>query len=58
MFLVILQSCAVLKNDIIWMVLSLRTVLERLVLKNYVECTSRGLKRTSGARVMNIFEEH
>ena len=30
----------------------LRSVLERLVLKKYAECTSQRLKRTSGARVM------
>ena len=34
---------------------SLGSVLERLVLKNYEECTSRCLKRTSGARVMICF---
>ena len=30
-------------------------MLERLVLKNGVECTSQRLKRMSGARVMTIF---
>ena len=30
-------------------------MLERLVLKNAVECTSQRLKWTSGARVMTIF---
>ena len=41
-----------LKNDRIWMVLSLGSMLEVLVLKKYAECTSRRLKRTSGARLM------
>ena len=31
------------------------SVLELLVLKNAVDCTSQRLKRTSGARVMTIF---
>ena len=31
-------------------------MLERLVLKNGVECTSQRLKWTSGARVMFIFQ--
>ena len=52
---VIPQIFAVLKNDVIWMVLSLRSVLERLVLKKYAECTSQRLKPTSGARVMILF---
>ena len=30
-------------------------MLERLLLKNSVDCTSQHLKWTSGARVMNIF---
>ena len=30
-------------------------MLERLVLKNALDCTSQRLKRTSGARVMTIF---
>ena len=30
-------------------------MLERLVLKNAVECTSQRLKRTSGARVLTVF---
>ena len=34
--------------------LSIGSVLERLVLKNAAECTSQRLKRTSGARVMNL----
>ena len=29
-----------------------------LSLKNAVECTSQRLKRTSGARVMIVFDEH
>ena len=51
---VIFKGFARVKNDVIWMVLSLRSVLERLVLKKYAECTSQRLKRTSGARVMNL----
>ena len=35
--------------------LSLGTMLDSLVLKNAVECTSQRLKWTSGARVMTIF---
>ena len=54
---VLLKSFAVLKNNVIGMVLSLRSVLERLVLKNYAECTSQRLKPTSGARVMIVFDE-
>ena len=34
---------------------SIRSMLEHLVLKNAMECTSQRLKRTSGARVMIIF---
>ena len=46
------------KNDRIWMVLSLGGMLEVLVLKKYAECTSRRLKRTSGARLMIfVFQE-
>ena len=52
---VILKSFAVLKNDVIWMVLSLRSVLELLVLKKYAERTSQRLTPTSGARVMFLF---
>ena len=38
--------------------LSIRSMLERLVLKNVVERTSQRLKWTSGARVMNfVFNE-
>ena len=56
---VILKSFAVLKNNVIWMVLSLRSVLERSVLKNDAECTSQRLKPTSGARVVILFfDEH
>ena len=35
--------------------LSIKSMLERLVLKNSVECASQRLKWTSGARVMTIF---
>ena len=52
---VIFKGFAREKNDVIWMVLSLRSVLERLVLQKYAECTSRHVKRTSGARVMFFF---
>ena len=41
-----------LQNCLICLVLSLGSMLERLVLKNGVECTSQRLKWTSGARVM------
>ena len=59
MFGLFKKGFAVLKNDVIWMVLSLRSVLERLVLKKYAECISQRLKRTSGARVMIfVFDEH
>ena len=34
----------------------MKSMLERLVLTNAVECTSQRLKWTSGARVMTIFE--
>ena len=44
-----------LQNLIICLDLSLGSMLERLVLKNAVECTSQRLKWTSGARVMIIF---
>ena len=47
------------QNTCIWLDLSIRSVLERLVLKKYAECTSQRLKRTSGARVMIfVFDEH
>ena len=52
------QICLIVsgwQNSLIWSVLSLRSMLERLVLKKYVECTSQRLKWTSGARVMTIF---
>ena len=39
----------------VWVDLSIGSVLERLVLKNAAECTSQGLKWTSGPRVMIIF---
>ena len=45
-----LKSFAVLKNNVIGMILSLSSVLERSVLKNYAECTNQRLKPTSGAR--------
>ena len=40
------------QNCLICLVLSLGSMLGRLVLKKYVECTSRRVKWTSGARVM------
>ena len=43
------------QNTSIWSVLSLKSMLERLVLKKYVECTSQRLKWRSGARDMTIF---
>ena len=43
------------QNLFIWVDLSIKSMLERLVLKNGVECTSQRLKWTSGARVMTIF---
>ena len=55
---VTLKGFARVKNDRIWMVLSLRSMLELLVLKKYAECTSRHVKRTSGARAANfVFNE-
>ena len=58
-FVIFKDFARVNKNDVIWMVLSLRSVLERLVLKKYAECISQRLKRTSGARVMiSVFGEH
>ena len=44
-----------LQNLFIWLDLSLGSMLERLVLKNAVECTSQHLKWTSGVRVMTKF---
>ena len=44
-----------LQNCLIWLVLSIGSMLVLLVLKNAVECTSQRLKWTSGARVMIIF---
>ena len=41
-----------LQHSFICLDLSLGTILDGLVLKNAVECTSQRLKRTSGARVM------
>ena len=47
------------QNTCIWLDLSIRSMLELLVLKKYAECTSQRLKRTSGARVMIfVFDEH
>ena len=40
------------RNTVNWLDLSLRSMLELLVLKKYAECTSQRFKRTSGARVM------
>ena len=46
------------QNMVICLDLSLGSMLEVLVLKNAVECTSQRLKWTSGARVMNfVFNE-
>ena len=47
------------QNTVNWLDLSLRSMLELLVLKKYAECTSQRLKRTSGAGVMIfVFDEH
>ena len=43
------------QNTFIWLDLSIGSMLDFLVLKNAVECTSQRLKWTSGARVMIIF---
>ena len=51
-FLVILKGFAVVKNDLICMVLRFKSELELLVLKNLRKCTSQRIKRPSGARVM------
>ena len=40
------------QKNFIWVDLSLGSVLDSLVLKNNAECTSRRVKRTSGARDM------
>ena len=40
------------QNWSIWMDLSIKSMLERLVLKNAADCTSQRVKRTSGARVI------
>ena len=45
-----------LQNWLICLVLSIGSMLVFLVLKNAVECTSQRLKRTSGARVMILFD--
>ena len=42
------------QNILIWLDLSLGSMLELLVLKKYAECTSRHVKWTSGARDMTI----
>ena len=44
------------QNSFIWAVLSIKGMLELLVLKKCVECTSQHLKWTSGARVVVIFD--
>ena len=41
-------------NTIIWLDLSIRSMLGLLVLKEYAECTSQHVKRTSGARDLTI----
>ena len=43
-----------LQNTFIWLDLSIGSMLELLVLKNAVECTSQRLKWTSRARVLTI----
>ena len=48
----VFQDLANIKNNLIFFVLSLMSMLDVLVLKNAAECTSQHLKRTSGARVM------
>ena len=50
--LFVFQDLANIKNSCIFVVLSLMSMLDVLVLKNAAECTSQRLKRTSGARVM------
>ena len=50
-----LEGFAGVKNDRIWMVLFLKSMLELLVLKKYAECTSRHVKRTSGTRVAILY---
>ena len=40
------------QNACIWLDFCIRSMLERLALKNDGECTDQCLKRTSGARVM------
>ena len=44
------------QNCFIWVDLSIKSMLERLVLKNAIGCTSQRLKWTSGAQVMIIFD--
>ena len=43
-------------KQFIWLDLSIKSMLELLILKHAVECTSQRLKWTSGARVMIIFD--
>ena len=43
-----------LQKSVIWLDLSLESMLVGLVLKNAVDCTSQRLKWTSGARVMTV----
>ena len=45
-----------LQKPVIWLDLSLGSMLDSLVLKNAVECTSQRLKWTSGGRVMSIVD--
>ena len=52
--LFVFQDLANIKNNLIFVVLSLMSMLDVLVLKNAAEYTSQRLKRTSGARVMNL----
>ena len=49
---VIFEGFAEVKNSLIWMVLSLVSMLEVLVLKNLIQRTSQRVKWTSGARDM------
>ena len=49
------RSSDIMKNSLISMVLSFRSILESSGSNKYAECTSRHVKRTSGARVMICF---
>ena len=42
------------QNTFTWLDLGIGSMLERLVLKNAVDCTSQRVKRTSRARVMIV----